>query len=130
MGSSMFDDKVEKFMSLSRKIIATKANDINLYQRLQSYNSEQKSQAIEGLMVLLTSYHRPGEVVHLNLTDNDLTIKNLSSLGDYNGNQIEVDLSSNNLVIHSEEDECIWASILENSCLKLAAGWGQPVYSK
>ncbi len=123
----MFDGKVEKILELSRKIIGSKANNINLCQRMLGCHHEEKSRAIEDVMNLLKSYRAPDEVVHLDLRENDLTVENLQSLALYDGNPIEVDLASNNLVIHSEEQEQIWTSITTNSHLKLESGWHQPV---
>jgi hypothetical protein len=129
MEARMFEDKVEKILELSRKIIGSNANNINLCQRMLGCTAEERSRAIVEVMRLLKSYHAPENRIHLDLRENDLTVENLQSLSQYDGNRIEIDVSSNNLAILSEEHEQAWASIIGNPCLKLETGWGQPVRS-
>lgn len=127
METSMFDGKVEKILELSKKLITSNAHYINLFQRMSLCNNEEKSRAVEEVLQLLKSYSTQNFAVRLDLRENDLSIENIQSLALYNGNRIEVDLSSNNFEIYSEEHEKIWMAITSNSQLNLTLGWCQPV---
>ncbi len=123
----MFDGKVEKILELSKKLIASNANYINLFQRMLLCNNEEKSRAVKEVLQLLKSYSTQNFAVRLDLRENDLSIENIESLALYDGNRIEVDLSSNNFEIYSEEHEKIWMAITSNSQLNPTLGWCQPV---
>jgi len=110
-------------------MIANNENNINLFQRMLGCEASERSRVIGEVMSLLKCYSAAGHVVHLDLRENDLTVDDLRSLAQYDGNPIEVDLSSNNLEIKSATHEQVWASVLGNPQLKLEPGWQQPVRS-
>lgn len=123
----MFDHKVEKILQKVRHAMTQQANTINLFQRIVPCESKEKTRLITEMLSLLTDYQGAAHTLHLDLRENDLSIENIKSLAHYNGNRIEVDLSSNYLVIRSEADEQIWQAIARNPCLNLTPGWQQPV---